>query len=134
MARYTARGTSDSVNTCDCCGRTKLKQTVIMADSETGEVVHFGVICSARNSGLSRRQISTQMELHMEAQIAIARAEFRATPEFNAFTARMSLANESNITPGAPFREFLGSTPDAAADIQRIIAAKYSVPMWRLAN
>lgn len=40
-------GTDDSVNVCDCCGKTELKYTVAI-ELEAGEVVHYGRICAAR--------------------------------------------------------------------------------------
>lgn len=44
---YRVLGTDDSVSTCDCCGRSDLKSTVALED-ETGDVMHFGVVCAAR--------------------------------------------------------------------------------------
>lgn len=39
-------GINDDVTTCECCGKTNLKKTVVLA-TETGEV-HYGVNCAAR--------------------------------------------------------------------------------------
>jgi hypothetical protein len=47
---FTAICLDDSVTTCECCGRTNLKATVLM-QSDLGELVHFGRTCAARNSG-----------------------------------------------------------------------------------
>lgn len=45
-ARYL--GTTDEVTTCDCCGKSGLKQTVALCFGE-GEVLHYGVTCAARS-------------------------------------------------------------------------------------
>ena len=47
-----ALGTDDSVNVCDCCGRNNLKATVAF-ETESGEVVNYGVVCAARATGKS---------------------------------------------------------------------------------
>lgn len=44
---YRILGTDDSVNSCDCCGRTGLKFTVTI-ELESGEIVHYGQVCATR--------------------------------------------------------------------------------------
>lgn len=58
---YTALRVDDSVNTCDCCGRTDLKATVLMQDIETGALVNFGRVCATRNSGKDQRRLKQEM-------------------------------------------------------------------------
>jgi hypothetical protein len=43
-------GMSDDVNTCDCCGKTDLKRTVVLQDNETGETFHYGTTCATKRS------------------------------------------------------------------------------------
>lgn len=64
----------DSVTTCDCCGRTDLKATVLM-QSDLGELVHFGQVCAARNSGKTRQQVTK--EIRAERDAAFGRASNR---------------------------------------------------------
>jgi hypothetical protein len=68
---YTAICTDDSITTCDCCGRTNLKATVLM-ESDLGELVHFGRTCAARNTGKSSQQITK--EIRVERDAAFGRA------------------------------------------------------------
>jgi hypothetical protein len=68
---YTAICTDDSITTCDCCGRTNLKATVLM-QSDLGELVHFGRTCAARNTGKSSQQITK--EIRAERDAAFGRA------------------------------------------------------------
>ena len=60
-AKLTALHVDDSVNTCDCCGRADLKATVLMQDTETGALLHFGRVCAARNSGKTSQQITKEI-------------------------------------------------------------------------
>jgi hypothetical protein len=71
---YTAICTDDSITTCDCCGRTNLKATVLM-QSDLGELVHFGRTCAARNTGKSSQQITK--EIRVERDAAFGRASNR---------------------------------------------------------
>lgn len=68
---YTAICTDDSITTCQCCGRTDLKATVLM-QSDLGELVHFGRTCAARNSGKTGQQITK--EIRVERDAAFGRA------------------------------------------------------------
>lgn len=45
-------GTTDSIDTCDCCGRTGLKSTVIIRFADGAEPVHYGRTCAARYAGV----------------------------------------------------------------------------------
>jgi hypothetical protein len=47
---YTFIGTTDERTTCDCCGRSDLKKTVVLKDVE-GDFVFFGSVCGARALG-----------------------------------------------------------------------------------
>lgn len=71
---FTALCLDDSVTTCDCCGRTDLKATVLM-QSDLGELVHFGQVCAARNSGKTRQQVTK--EIRAERDAAFGRASNR---------------------------------------------------------
>ena len=48
-------GTSNEVDTCDCCGKTGLKRTVVLgrtdADGTVMAVEHFGTTCANRATG-----------------------------------------------------------------------------------
>lgn len=68
---YTAICTDDSITTCDCCGRTNLKATVLM-QSDLGDLVHFGRTCAARNTGKTSQQITK--EIRAERDAAFGRA------------------------------------------------------------
>ena len=71
---FTALCLDDSVTTCDCCGRADLKATVLMR-SDLGDLVHFGQVCAARNSGKTRQQVIK--EIRAERDAAFGRASNR---------------------------------------------------------
>jgi hypothetical protein len=60
----------DSITTCECCGRTNLKATVLM-QSDLGELVHYGRTCAARNTGKTSQQITK--EIRKERDLAHGR-------------------------------------------------------------
>lgn len=49
ITQYTILGTTDSVTTCELCGRSDLKKTVAVADADAGAGPSFlGTTCAAR--------------------------------------------------------------------------------------
>lgn len=90
-------GTTDEITSCDCCGRRDLRSTVALADTESGDVVHYGVTCAARamrqDVAQVRRQVSaadTASRLAREAE-AMA-ASVARTRAWEAFLARLAPA------------------------------------------
>jgi len=67
-------GTDDSVNCCDCCGRDNLKASVAF-ETESRDVVHFGVVCAAKAAGTSAANIRLRVCAADEAKASAARAE-----------------------------------------------------------
>ena len=61
----------DSINTCDCCGRTELKATVAM-QLDCGGILYYGRTCAARNSDKTSQQITK--EIRRERELAHGRA------------------------------------------------------------
>ena len=45
---------TDSVTTCDCCGKTNLKNTVVLLDDETSDFVYYGSVCAQKALGYSK--------------------------------------------------------------------------------
>ena len=73
----TALFLDDSVNTCECCGRTELKATVAML-LDCGGLVHYGQICAARNTGKTRKQVTTEIKAERDAAFGRAQNELLA--------------------------------------------------------
>jgi len=51
------RGTTADVTTCEHCGRADLKKTVILEFDDSGEPVHYGVVCAAHALGRDAKYI-----------------------------------------------------------------------------
>jgi len=64
-------GFTDSVNECDCCGKTELKGTYCM-ESENGDEFYFGSVCGARAAGITTKTLSsTVKEIELLAEVDI---------------------------------------------------------------
>lgn len=46
-ACFTVEGITDERTTCDCCGKSNLKRTVVLRPADGGEHVFYGVTCAA---------------------------------------------------------------------------------------
>lgn len=71
MTSYTVIGTTDENTTCDCCGKSNLKMTVVLRD-EAGEVVFFGRSCAAKATGWKSAYLSREI-LAADSRVAAAR-------------------------------------------------------------
>jgi hypothetical protein len=72
---FTTIGTTDDCTTCDCCGKSHLKMTVVLRDDE-GEVFFYGRTCAARATGWKAARIEREILAadHKRAEL-IAQAE-----------------------------------------------------------
>lgn len=101
---YKAIGTDDAVNTCDCCGKTNLKATVLMEDLNTGALVHFGSVCATRHSGRSISVIRCEIDARqMAIKNAVAKA-LRESAEGRAYEAALAAAHAAKVPCGHEFK------------------------------
>jgi len=131
-----ALGTDDSITTCDCCGKSNLKHTVII-ELDDGEIVHYGSVCATRNTGKASKVINAEIRAHHEAQRVAAAREYRASPEYLAerarFAERDEVARETGVRMvGSVAMEFVREAAAAADEACRIIAKKYSLNVWEI--
>lgn len=78
--RWVCLGIDEDCETCDCCGRTGLKKTIVMGirqteSGETDEVGRFGCVCAAKHSGLPAARIrvlarTAQNERELQSAVA----------------------------------------------------------------
>lgn len=125
---YRALGITDSVNVCDCCGKSNLKQTVAM-ESEAGELVHFGTTCATRHSGRDLPTIKREIEAEIEAKEKAAYAEFHRSEEAAAYDARIKEACKVGLI-GVTFRDFCRAQYEAAQTKREAIAAKFGIKSY----
>lgn len=127
-------GTDDSVNTCQCCGKTNLKFTVVI-ELAHGEIVHYGQICARRNTGKDQRTITSEIKAAEQARVAAARAEFLASPEYAAERARLEEREQVARTTGQRMlgrvaADFVREVANAATAVRVAIATKHKVSPW----
>jgi len=67
---------TDSVNTCDCCGRTELKGTYLVLDSENNEY-YYGSTCVKRNLSISQSELTNQINLDKKQRQYNANKEYK---------------------------------------------------------
>ena len=133
MKTYKTLGISQYITTCDCCGRSELKSTVIMKEIETEKVVYFGSTCATRNSGIDKKTINSDLKkIHIaeqilkRARIVEAKKEYRKSSEYlNLEIARIK-ANFKGYT-GKEYADDCRIQSDAADNACKIIADKYNV-------
>ena len=132
-----AHGIDDSVTTCDCCGKSNLKSTVII-ELDSGEIVHYGSVCARRNTGKDRATITREINAHAAAMKAAADAELRAHPAYIAerarFAERDAYARATGIRMvGTVAMEFVREACEACDTARRAIATKYGVTPYSIA-
>ena len=131
-----AIGTDDAVNTCDCCGRTNLKFTVVM-ELDDGEIVHYGQVCAGRNTGKSKPQINGEIKAEAKRVRDAAAAEYMASAAYQAYVLR--LHERDRLSWDDPRRigrngfEFVREACEAADMARAAIAAKYGIRAYEVA-
>lgn len=123
-------GTDDAVNTCDCCGKTNLKSTVIV--EVDGDVLHYGAVCATRHTKLTAREIKAAIQSELDGRVMAAQKAYKATPEYAAERAIMARANTFKIKPGVEFMTYVRAEVSAAAAKAREIAAQYGVEVFKV--
>lgn len=123
-------GTDDTVTTCDCCGKSNLKHTVIV--DVDGEVFNYGSTCATRHTGLKPGQIKSAIEQKRLDARAAASKEFRATPECIAHQAKLAQLTRDKVRPGKEFCEAQRECQLKSNEVQQCIATKYSLDMWEV--
>lgn len=130
MAR--ALGTDDAVTSCDCCGRSHLKFTVVI-ELDDGQIVHYGQVCATRNTGKSRPVINAEIKAQAQRLRDAANAEYRASPERNAYEAKLAERNKRrDILPGIASMRFIEQESAAADEARARIAAKFGLKPYEL--
>lgn len=129
-----ALGTDDSVNTCDCCGKTGLKFTVVI-ELDGGDIAHYGQVCARRNTGKAQRTITSEIKAAEQSRISAARAEFLSSTEYAAERARFAERDQVARTTGQRMlgtvaMEFVRDVTDAAMAVRKAVAAKHNVSVW----
>jgi hypothetical protein len=125
-----ALGIDDSVTTCDCCGKSNLKSTVII-ELDSGEIVHYGSVCAQRNTGKAPKQIKQEINDEATKRINAAYAEWSVNPANLAYQVKMKQSREAGLV-GVPFINANRAELDASNAERERIAAKHGVRVYDL--
>lgn len=117
--------TDDSVTTCDCCGRTGLKFTVLMSNG-----AHYGSVCATRHAGKSSKELAHEIKAAEAQRVAAARAEYRAHPAYAAMLTK--LAQRPRTLLGKPAADFIRAESAAEMAARCAIAEKHGVSAYQL--
>lgn len=124
-----ALGTDDSINTCDCCGKSGLKFTVTI-ELDSGEIAHYGSTCATRNTGKKQSQISSEIKAEHESKCAAAAAELKASAEYVALLAKMQQRPRTML--GRAAADFIRAESNAEFAKRQEIAAKHGVRPYEM--
>lgn len=121
---YKILGIDDSVNTCECCGKTGLKSTVVV--DANGEIKHYGSVCATRHTGKDSKTINREVKAADLARLDAAMREFKSSPEYLAQQVAFANARRAGLV-GTPFRDATREASDVANAKSVEIARKYNV-------
>lgn len=81
-SKWTVLGKSDEVTTCECCGKSNLKATVVMTDGE--QDVRYGRDCAAQSLLGNNKAGSVKVVEAVATAIDYARKWLKHTPKHTA--------------------------------------------------
>ena len=90
-SRYTIQGITDERDACDCCGKSNLKRTVVLLDTESDTFVFFGTTCAARAMKIAVKAVNAGVNAAERAKAERRATERRAAQqaEFARWTAHL---------------------------------------------
>ena len=97
-------GKTDSVTTCDCCGKSGLKVTYA-AELDCGEIAHYGSTCVAKHTGQKAAVIDKAMEDAAAAVKATKTKAYEQSAEYLQLAAKMAQAHKLGLI-GVAFKQF----------------------------
>lgn len=121
-----ALGTDDSINTCECCGKSGLKFTVTV-QLDNGEIAHYGSTCATRNTGKTAKTIAQEIRKEYADRVERARAQFRASVEYGQHCAKLSERARLAVPIGRESADFVRDTANACARKAEVIALEFKV-------
>lgn len=127
--RFHVLGSTDAVNTCDCCGKTGLKATWQIEMIDTGERFFYGSVCVTHNTARKIGDLKKMQAAHDNEKRKAANDEYSATPERKAYCDKINKARELNVMPGRAFADFCCAEREAADKVAREIAARHEIPI-----
>ena len=122
-------GTDDSVNSCECCGKSNLKFTVIVEID--GEIKHFGSTCATYHTGLTATEIKNSIKAESDGRKEAASKKFNATLAVAKLAAKQNQARKNGLI-GKAFKEFCNDEIKAVDLVQKEIAIEFNLEIYEV--
>jgi hypothetical protein len=102
---------------------------------DSGEIVHYGCVCAARNTGKAQKTITSEIKAERARKIDLARAEWKRHPANLAYRVRLNerdrVARETGVRMvGVIAMEFVREASAAADAAQNEIADRYGLTQF----
>ena len=62
IPKYKVLGSNDDENFCQLCNKQELQKVVWLEDTDTGEIIHAGVICASKLMRISSDEVKEQLK------------------------------------------------------------------------
>lgn len=98
---------------------------------DSGELVHYGCVCAARNTGKTQPAIKREISEHAAVKLNAAQVEFNAHPARLAYEVKMSQSRKAGLV-GVAFMNANAVEREACAAAATEIAARHGVPSYKL--
>ena len=72
-------GINDDVTTCECCGKSGLKKTVVIELGDCGSVVHYGTQCASKLLQFGAGARFAAKKIETEAKLAESKSYYAFT-------------------------------------------------------
>lgn len=115
----------DSVTTCDCCGKSGLKFTILMSNGS-----HYGSVCATYHSGKKSSVLRREIADEDARRVAAARDDLEVHPATDALAVKILQRPRAMV--GKPALEFIAAEREAFEIARREIAAAHGVPVDRV--
>jgi hypothetical protein len=129
MTKYTVAGTTDENTTCDCCGKSNLKMTVVLRD-EDGEFHFFGRSCAARATGwksayLSREILSADSRANAAREALVRWSRYLTADgvDVAAYLRNNPHMDKYNVSHGEHAQQILGFIAKYRAEVESVRSA-----------
>ena len=125
VRKFNILGSDDSINTCDCCGKTDLKATWAVEMIETGEILHYGSVCVTRNTGIKNPESAAR--IYEREQMRLANIELRQSAEWREQKSKYAQRQNMNLKPGRESMEFVRAEVEAVNAKKAELMKKYNL-------
>lgn len=132
-AKFVVLGSTDEVNTCDCCGKHPLKATwAVEMEGGNGDIQYYGSTCVTRNTGKTIKEVRSEAAAAYKAKVDAACSEFSQHPAHVAHKAKMQDGYRLNLPAGKPFMDHHRAEMVEADKARAAIAAKHGVKIFEV--